>query len=212
MTTNIWTKVGVSVQTVLATAKTITGITKASPAVASSTAHGFTNGQEVLLKIAGMSELNNMVVRAANVAANTFELEGVDSTLFGTFTSGTAQLITFGASAATFQDINGSGGEPDDVDLTTIHNDTKIVQPGLLSALSYSFSSLWDPGDAALIELNKAHITKTERAVKLSFASGAKIYFNSFVAAPLFAAGSAGAAVTTPVSFKIQGNIKSYAT
>jgi hypothetical protein len=153
-----------------------------------------------------------MVVRAANVAANTFELEGVDSTLFGTFTSGTAALITFGAAASTFQDINGTGGEPDEVDVTTIHDDTKKVQPGLLSALSYSFSSLWDPADAALVELNKAHITKSERAVKLTFGSAAKIYFNSFVTAPLFAAGSAGQAVTTPVAFKIQGNIKSYST
>ena len=45
MGTKTWTNVQVAMQTVLAPAKTITAITKANPAVATSTAHGYTNEQ-----------------------------------------------------------------------------------------------------------------------------------------------------------------------
>jgi len=210
--TNVWTKVAVAVQTVLATAKTITGITKASPAVATSTAHGFTNGQEVKLSITGMLELNNRALRVTNVTANTFELEGIDSTLFNTFTAGSAQLITFGASAATFQDVNSSGGEAKDVDITTIHDDTDKLIPGSKSALSYSFGSLWDPTDPALIELKKADTVKGTRCVRLSFATGAKVYFDCYPTASLAPGGSKGEAVTTPISFKLTGDITPYST
>ena len=210
--TNVWSKVAVAVQTVLAASKTVTAITKASPAVASSTAHGFTNGQEVKLVVAGMLEVNNKVVRVANVAANTFELEGVDSTLFNTFTSGTAALITFGAAAATFQDVNSSGGEAKDVDITTIHDDTDKTIPGSKTALSYSFGSLWDPTDPALIELKKADSVKGTRAIKLSFATGAKVYFDCYPTASLAPGGSKGEAVVTPVSFKLTGDVTAYST
>ncbi len=56
-------------------AKTITGITKANPAVVSSTAHGYVNGDEVALTgIVGMVELNGRRVVVANKNANDFEI------------------------------------------------------------------------------------------------------------------------------------------
>lgn len=209
---NVWTKVAVAVQTVLAASKTITAITKASPAVASSTAHGFTNGQEVKLVVAGMLELNNAVVRVANITANTFEIEGWDSTLFNTFTSGTAALITFGASAATITDVSNSGGEAKSVDITTVHDDTDKEIPGSKTALSYSFGNLWDPADPALLELKKADNVKGTRAIKISFSSGAKVYFDCYPSVSLAPGGSKGEAVTTPASFKLTGPISAYAT
>lgn len=212
-TLNVWTKVAVSVQTVLAASKTITAITKASPAVATSTSHGFTNGQELKLgSVTGMSELNNKVIRAANITANTFEIEGVDSTLYGTFISGNASLITFGAACSTIQDVNSSGGEAAALKATTIHDDTEKEVPGNFSALSYSFGNLWDPADAALIELAKASTVKATRCIRLSFASGAKVYFDCYPAALLNPGGTAGELVTTPTSFKLTGPVTAYAT
>ena len=61
---------------VLEAAKAITGISQANPGVVTSNAHGYANGDEVvLLSIGGMTALSsrNFVVR--NVAANTFTLE-----------------------------------------------------------------------------------------------------------------------------------------
>lgn len=209
-TINIWSKVAVAVQTALATAKTITAITKASPAVVSCTGHGYTTGQEVKLSISGMSELNNAVVKVTNVTADSYSLDGIDSTLFGTFASGSGQLVTFGAQAATFQDVNASGGEAADVSVTTIHDDIEKNVPGLKSALSYSFGSLWDPSDPALIELKKADTVKGTRSIKLTFASGARVLFDCYPAVSMAPGGSAGGAVTTPVSFKLSGPVNAY--
>lgn len=211
-TVNIWSKVQVAVQTVLAATKTITAITKASPAVCSCTAHGYTTGQEVKLVVNGMIELNNAVVKVTSVTADTFSLDGIDSTLFNTFTSGTGQLVTFGASAATFQDVNASGGEAADIDITTIHDDTTKLIPGVKSALAYSFGSLWDPADAALVELKKADNVKGTRAVKLTFASGARVLFDCYPTVSLAPGGSTGGPVTTPVSFKLTGPVFAYST
>src|SRR6185312_7720844 len=52
---------------ILNTAKTITGITKANPGVVTSAAHGYANGQEIVVTgIAGMTELNGRNFIVAN--------------------------------------------------------------------------------------------------------------------------------------------------
>lgn len=88
----------------IAAGKTITGITKANPAVVTSTGHGLSNGDEVYLSVAGMTELNGRRFIIESVSANTFALAGEDSTSYTTFTSGTAyptfSRITNGAATA----------------------------------------------------------------------------------------------------------------
>jgi hypothetical protein len=75
-------------------AKTVTGATNANPCVITSTSHGYSNGDEVYIEeVGGMTELNTRNFKVANVAANTFELQymdstDVDSTSFGAYTSG----------------------------------------------------------------------------------------------------------------------------
>lgn len=92
-------------------AKTITGITKANPGVVTSTAHGFSNGDVVIfLMSVGMVQLNQVPCTVANVTADTFELSGVDTTNFSTFTAGQVmQYITLnrgglGAYPVVFED------------------------------------------------------------------------------------------------------------
>jgi len=75
--------------------KTITGITKANPAVVTSNGHGFSNGDRVFIKsVVGMVELNNREFTVAGQTTNTFQLSGVDSSAFTTYGSaGTAGKI-----------------------------------------------------------------------------------------------------------------------
>lgn len=77
--------------------KAISGITKAAPPVVTATAHGAPNGWRVAItNVKGMTQINAKnnppksaeYYKAANVAANTLELSGVDATGFGTYTSG----------------------------------------------------------------------------------------------------------------------------
>lgn len=76
------------------TAQNITGATNANPCVITIAGHGYSNGDEVqVASVGGMTELNGRNFKVANVAANTFSLQymdgtDVDSTSFGTYTSG----------------------------------------------------------------------------------------------------------------------------
>ena len=151
MAVNVWSNVQIAVQSALGANKTITGITKANPAVVTSTAHGLSNGAYVTLSVQGMWQLDQVVARIANVAANTFELEGIDATSYDTFTSGTANEVTFGTTLSSVSDINVSGGDFQMIDVTTIHDNVKKEIPGSASPVSISMTANWDPSDAGLV-------------------------------------------------------------
>lgn len=73
----------------LQAAKTITGITQANPAVVTSAAHGYSNGDLALIeRVNGMVEVNGRYHAVSNATANTYELSGEDSTLYAAYTSG----------------------------------------------------------------------------------------------------------------------------
>lgn len=67
----------------------ITGATKANPCVITAADHGFVDGNVVYISdVAGMTELNGNYYTVAGKTANTFQLSGIDSTGYGTYTSG----------------------------------------------------------------------------------------------------------------------------
>lgn len=212
MDINVWSKVKVAVQTALAAPTTITGITKASPAVVSSTAHGYTDGAYLLLKIVGMTQLNYRVVRVDNSDTNDYELEGVDSTLFDDFVSGTAELITFGAQASTLQSFSPTGGEAAPILIPTIHTDQDFQIPGNRSPITVASNSLWVPNDAALLAAKVFDDTKTPGAVLITFATGVKLGFAAFMSCNLSPQGDAGAAVTTPLSLNLRAPMSFWMT
>lgn len=207
-----WSGVQVSMQSALGAAKTITAITKASPAVCTSTAHGLANGDFVKLTVAGMVQLDGRVFRIANVAANTFELEGVDSTLFDTFTSGTAEAVTFGTSFNVFTSVNGSGGDFDFIDTTTIHATAKSQVPGAANAATFTFDAIWDPADTGLAAAKTASDSKAQRCFRLVWPNGRRAVFVGYVGASMIPGGQAQDKVTTQVSITAFGALSAYAT
>ena len=67
----------------------ITAITKANPAVVTAAAHGLSNGDRVFIKsVVGMTEVNNLEFTVANKTTDTFELSGINSSSFTTYSSG----------------------------------------------------------------------------------------------------------------------------
>lgn len=208
-----WSNVAVAMQSALAAADTITGITKASPGVVTATAHGLNNGDYVLLSVQGMYELNERVVRVANKTTDTFELEGVDTTSFGTFSSGTAEAITFGTTMATATTVSNSGGGFEFIDTTTIHDATRSQVPGLPAAATYSMDHLWDPADACQIAMKSASDAQAKRAFKFTFGTGGKIMvFSGYVGFDGVPAGSAQDKVTTTTAITVNGKPTYYAS
>lgn len=205
-----WSNVAVAVQSALATAVSITGITKASPGVVSHSGTDPSNGDFVLMLVNGMNEVDARVFRVANQAVGSFELEGEDTTNFGTFSSGTFQVITFGTSLGTVRGVSASGGEYDFIDTTTIHDKIRTQAPGVASALVYALENRWEPGDTGLAALKSASDTKAQRAFKFTFASGAIAAFYGYVGYADVPTGNAQDLVTSPASITASNSITVY--
>lgn len=192
----------------------ISAITKANPGVVSYTGLDPNNGDYVVLSVNGMYQLNDRIFRVANVnaAGNTFELEGEDTTLYDTFASGSFQVITFGASMQTAQNINVSGGEPEFADVTTIHDLVRKRVPTITSPLSFALDNIFDPSDPAFVELNKAFKAKAKRAIRLRFGTGAKMVLTGYAAAAGVPTGQAQGVVQTRMAIEAQNLPTFYTT
>lgn len=207
-----WTSVAVSIQSALAAAKTISAFSKANPGVATSTSHGYSTGDYLKLTMQGMYQLNERIIRVTNSLTNSWDAEGVDTTNFGTFSSGSSEKITFGTTLSTATDVTASGGDPEFADITTISDNIRKQVPIITSPFSMSFDCIFDPSDAALIALKAAADNIAQRAVQIAFASGARILFNGYVSAPLIPTGSAGEVVKTNVTITSSSRPTIYAS
>src|SRR5688500_16392820 len=92
-----------AMQSALGAATTITAATNAAPGVFSSVGHTLLDGDVILLRVAGMIEVNERLFVVVNKATDTFQLKntatgsvGIDTTEFGAFTSGTFEKVTLG--------------------------------------------------------------------------------------------------------------------
>lgn len=166
-------------ESAIAAAKTISGITKAAPGVISSTAHGFANGDNVLLEIQGMVELHGYLCKVVSTTTDTFQVAdvngttGIDTTLFSTFTSGTAKKVTLGTSITGVQDFNFAGGEIKVQDTTTVNDtqDTQIVVGA--TAQSADMTMQWDPASSAQQAMIAAFKTRANKGFKVLWPDGA---------------------------------------
>lgn len=207
-----WSNVAVAMQSALGAAKTISAITKANPGVVTSTAHGLSNGTYVKLTISGMHQLDGRIARLASVTADTAQLEGIDTTLFETFTSGTMEAVTYGTSLTTSTGISASGGDFDFIDVTTIHDNVKKQIPGVASPATFTMEHLWDMADAALLAIKAASDAQAQRAFRFTFANGQKIVFTGYVGASLLPTGNAQDKVGTSAVITMFGRPSVYAT
>ena len=210
-----WTNVSVAMASLvgIGAAIQIDNISKASPAVVSYTGADPANGAIVLLKVNGMTQVNNRLFRVAAVdaAANTFQLEGVDSTLFRTFIAAgsTFQVVTFNPEFSTLSEPTAGGGDPVFEDTTLVHDPEDTQEVVSSSPQTYGFSSVWDPTNPALIEANRAFVTRTPRPFRITYADGSIFLAYATCSAPL-APGASGKKVSTPISLALKATGTSY--
>lgn len=209
----IWKNVAVDMQSVIGSTVAISAITKADPAVVTATGHGLSNGDIIYAEALGMRQVNERAFRVSGVSGDDFALEGIDSTAFDDFTSGTIQKVTLGTSITTATDINGSGGDFDFIDTTTIHDNTKTQVPGLPSAISYSMTHHWNISDAGQVAMKEASDAQARRVIKFTFGTGGKIMiFAGYCGFAGLPGGSAQDKVTTTGVFTLNGTPCYYAS
>jgi len=173
--------VAVAMQSALGAVKTITAISIAAPGVVTAT-HDFANGDYVLLTVNGMYQLNGRVFRVVNVSTTvSFQLEdisggtGISTVGYNTFTSGTAQKITFGTTITTAASMTASGGDFAYLDTTTIHTNQKSQVPGAANPISFEMEHLWDITDAGQTAMKNASDLQSQLAIRLTYGTGGPI-------------------------------------
>lgn len=96
-------------------AKTLVGISNADPAVATVTAHGYSDGDEVL-HFSGWEDFNESIFRVDQLTADTYGLPGYDSTDTDWFPAGTGggtvQKITSWQEITQVLNVVKNGGGP----------------------------------------------------------------------------------------------------
>ncbi|WP_019578329.1 phage tail tube protein [Curvibacter lanceolatus] len=202
-----WSNVGIDVQTGLGAAITLVSISKAATGVAKYSGAVDPNvGDIILMAAQGMYQVDKRLFRIANVnpATKTFELENEDTSTYDSLVAGSFQVVTFGASFATVQSVNVSGGDPEFADVTTIHDNVRKRVPTIVSPLSFGMDNIFDLSDPGFVECNKAYKAKSMRAVRLRFGTGAKMLLLGYVAAAGVPTGQAQGVVQTKVSIEAQ--------
>lgn len=207
-----WTNVGVSVQTAVSAAITLSAISKAAEGVVTYTGAapaGLEAGAVVHLKeVNGMIELTDraFIVKSHDTAAKTFVLKGEDTTDYSDFVGGgSAVVVTMGASFRSIQDVSASGGDFEKADVTTIHSLLRRRRATVANPVTFSFTNLFDLDDPAFKECVKAHRSKTNRVIMFSFGTGPKILAVGAPAATGVPTGQAQGVVQTPVEIECQG-------
>ena len=195
-----------AIQSALASAKTITAISKASEASVTAT-HDYSVGDFVLIDaVVGMTEINQVVGRVKSVSTTvSFVLEGIDSTNFTTYASGgTAQKITFGKSFDSVTNVDLPDGQPDENDITTIHDTERQVAFGHDAKLTGTLSVIANPLNTAVIEVQTAAAAQQRRAFLLTFASGQKVLWNAYCTGGSGFSGGVGSAGTGRIALTLR--------
>lgn len=204
----------VSIATTYGTAKTVSAITNATPGVATSTSHGFTDG-DILVMESGWSNLNNRVVRVDNSATNAFDVEGIDTSSVTLFPAGsgtgTATEVTAFTQITQIMGFATSGGDQQFATYSFLEQNFETQIPTIFSAQSITIDIADDPSLAGYIALKTASDARAVRALKIAMPDGSTIYYNGYVSFNETPTVSKGAVMQVKATFSLLGRPTRYA-
>lgn len=164
------------IATVIAALKATTVVTNAAAAVVTSAAHGYGVGDIVEIT-SGWGRLNKRVFRISAADANTFTLEGANTTSLSFFPAGTG--IGSVRKVTTFTQVTGimnpqtSGGEPKTVKYKYTEDDSENSINDGFTATDYSFEVDADKiGSAGYEALKTLTDVQTDTILKIEARSG----------------------------------------
>lgn len=165
-------------------ALTVTAVTNANPAVASSTAHGLADGNFVEVT-SGWSRLTDKVVRVDNSAANAFDYEGINSTSTSVYPAGsgtgTVREITGWTQLSQILESSSTGGEQQFLDYQFLEADSAKRIPTFKAPAGLTFRIADDPTLAGYILAKTANDDRLQRAVRVTLPNGAILLYNAYI-------------------------------
>lgn len=200
--------VRVEVQKTVAAAKTITAISLANPGVATSTAHALADGTVGFLDaVAGMVNLDGQAIRIDAPAANTFELQGVETTTYPAFTAGTFVPVTVWSTLSRSSSYNIGGGAAEKIKTTVLLDEIEQQANGLLAAQTVSFNINHETVDEEALQLiATAAINQAYLVFRITFKDGAQRIFRGQPSMPGEDVGQ-GALATGTLEVTVKGQV-----
>jgi hypothetical protein len=174
----------ISIASGYGSALTVSALTNANPAVATSTAHGLANGDFVEVT-SGWSRLTNKVCRVSGITANTFNLEAIDSTLTTIYPAGTGigtvRKVTGYTQLSQILSSSSSGGEQQFLEYQFLEADAQKRIPTFKSASGLTFSVADDTTQPGYQLAVVANDDRLPRAVKITLPSASIISYNAYI-------------------------------
>ena len=165
---------------------TVTAVTLASPGVATSAAHGQSNDTVgYFSSVGGMVQLENQAIRIKNKATDTFELQGLNTTNYTAFTSGTFTPVATWATLSESTSYSLGGGASEKLDVTTLIDIVRKEEQGYLPVQSVTTNVIaQDTPSAAQLLLESAVQTQGRVTVRITLANGAVRIFRGEPSTP----------------------------
>ena len=205
----------VSIATTYGSADTVTGISNANPGVATSTSHGLSDGNIVLMS-SGWSNVDGRVVRVTSSATNTFALEGIDTSSTTLFPSGagagTATVISAFTQITQIMGFATSGGDQQFATYSFLEQSFETQIPTITSAQTITIDIADDPALAGYIALKAAADARAIRAIKIAMPDGSVIYYNGYVSFNETPSVTKGQVMQVQATFSLLGRPVRYAS
>ncbi|MCA3303795.1 MAG: hypothetical protein INF98_16695 [Roseomonas sp.] len=172
---------GSSIQfsTTLATARTVTAATNANPAVLTASAHAYVTNDEVLYT-SGWEDATESVYRVTVTDANTFSLQGLNSSNTSFFPSGsgtgTTERLSAWTSIPQVLNISTSGGDARFTTVSPLARRNDINVPTGFNALTMQITMGHDPSLAAYQTMLNISRTLSKVALKMVLTGGGTMY------------------------------------
>lgn len=165
-------------------ALTVTGATNANPTVLTSTAHGLATGDFVEVT-SGWSRISNRIFRVIELTADTFSLEGVDTTDTSVYPAGSGtgsvRKITGWTQIQQVLSTTSSGGDQQFVNYQFLEDDHETRKPTIKAAAGLDMSIADDPTLAGYILLSAANDDRQPRALKAVLSNGSILLYNAYL-------------------------------
>ena len=171
----------VAIATTLGSALPVSAVTNANPAVATSTAHGLSDGAIVVASAPGWAMLDNSVRRVDDGTTNNFEFEGLNSTDTTKFPVGggvgSVRAITAWTQVPKIPTFETTGGDPKSG--TTSYIDYTQDQEYFTGTnpIRLNFTVSYDRDSAHFAALQAANDSGELTVVRMVLLSGETMYF-----------------------------------
>jgi len=174
-----------AIGTTLADPKTVSAISNADPAVATSAGHAYEENSIIMLS-SGWPALSGAVLRITDPTTGAFTLEGMDTTDEQIYPAGqgagSARLVSDWVSLSQVNDVQSSGGEQQFYTWQYLEEKTQRQRPTVKNARSMTLTLDYDPDLAWHAALLTADQVGTPFPIRATLPSGNIILFSMYVA------------------------------